>query len=76
MQDANTAEFIFPVDQLVANLSECMTLEPGDIIVTGTPAGVGYARTPPIFMKDGDICEVEVEGVGILSNPVKDEVIV
>lgn len=76
MQDANTAEFIFPVDQLVANLSECMTLEPGDIIVTGTPAGAGYARTPPIFMKDGDICEVEVEGVGILSNPVKDEVIV
>ncbi len=70
MQDANTADFIFPVDDLIAKLSECMTLEPGDVIVTGTPAGVGYARTPPIYMKDGDVCEIEIEGIGILSNPV------
>ena len=75
MQDANTKDLIFPDDELVADLSECMTLEPGDIIVTGTPAGVGYARKPPVFMKDGDVCEVEVEGVGILRNPIKDEVI-
>ena len=70
MQDANTADFIFPVDDLIAKLSECMTLEPGDVIVTGTPAGVGYARTPPIYMKDGDVCEIEIEGIGILSNSV------
>lgn len=73
MQDASTADFIFPIDDLIAKLSECMTLEPGDVIVTGTPAGVGYARKPPIYMKDGDICEVEIEGIGILSNPIKDE---
>lgn len=73
MQDANTSDFIFPIDDLVAKLSECMTLEVGDVIVSGTPAGVGYARTPPIFMKDGDVCEIEIEGIGILSNPVVDE---
>jgi len=74
MQDANTADFIFPMEDLIAKLSECMTLEPGDVIVTGTPAGVGYVRTPPVFMKDGDVCEIEIEGIGILSNPVKNEV--
>ena len=73
MQDANTSDFIFPIDDLIAKLSECMTLEVGDVIVTGTPAGVGYARTPPVFMKDGDVCEIEIEGIGILSNPVVDE---
>ena len=73
MQDANTRDFIFPIDDLIAKLSECMTLEPGDVIVTGTPAGVGYARNPPVFMKDGDICEIEIEGIGVLSNPVMDE---
>lgn len=73
LQDANTQDFIFPIDDLVAKLSECMTLEPGDIIVTGTPAGVGYARTPPIFMKHGDVCEVEIEGIGVLTNPIQDE---
>lgn len=73
MQDANTRDFIFPMDELIAILSECMTLEPGDVIVTGTPAGVGYARNPPVFMKHGDVCEVEIEGIGILSNPVEDE---
>lgn len=73
MQNANTEDFIFPVADLVVRLSECMTLEPGDVIVTGTPAGVGYARTPPVFMKDGDICEVEIEGVGTLVNAIKNE---
>jgi 2-keto-4-pentenoate hydratase/2-oxohepta-3-ene-1,7-dioic acid hydratase in catechol pathway len=50
-----------------------MTLEPGDIIVSGTPAGVGYARTPPIFMKPGDVIEIEVEGIGVLTNTIEDE---
>jgi 2-keto-4-pentenoate hydratase/2-oxohepta-3-ene-1,7-dioic acid hydratase in catechol pathway len=54
-------------------ITECMTLEPGDVVITGTPAGVGYARKPPVFMKHGDIMEVEIEGVGLLSNPVVDE---
>jgi acylpyruvate hydrolase len=73
MQNANTEDFIFPVADLIVKLSECMTLEPGDVIVTGTPAGVGYARTPPVFMKDGDTCEIEIEGVGTLVNRVKNE---
>jgi 2-keto-4-pentenoate hydratase/2-oxohepta-3-ene-1,7-dioic acid hydratase in catechol pathway len=50
-----------------------MTLEPGDVVITGTPAGVGYARKPPVFMKQGDTLEVEIEGVGLLSNPIVDE---
>jgi len=73
MQDANTSDFIFPMDDLIAKLSECMTLEPGDVIVTGTPAGVGYVRTPPVFMKEGDVCEVEIEGIGILRSPILNE---
>jgi 2-keto-4-pentenoate hydratase/2-oxohepta-3-ene-1,7-dioic acid hydratase in catechol pathway len=50
-----------------------MTLDPGDVIVTGTPAGVGMARKPQLFMKSGDVCEVEIEGIGILTNRVEDE---
>ena len=50
-----------------------MTLEPGDLLATGTPSGVGYARTPPVWMKPGDMVEIEIEGIGILSNPVADE---
>ena len=50
-----------------------MTLEPGDIIVTGTPSGVGFARKPPVWMNDGDVCEIEIEGVGLLRNPIKNE---
>ncbi|MEP0073964.1 MAG: fumarylacetoacetate hydrolase family protein [Marinomonas sp.] len=73
MQDANTRDLVFPVDYLIETLSECMTLLPGDVIITGTPAGVGYARTPPVFMKAGDVCEVEVEGLGVLVNSVADE---
>jgi acylpyruvate hydrolase len=73
MQSATTADLIFDVATLVALVSEAMTLEPGDLIITGTPAGVGAARKPPVFMKAGDICEVEIEGIGILRNPIVDE---
>jgi acylpyruvate hydrolase len=73
MQKANTGDMIFPVAETVALLSECMTLEPGDLLVMGTPAGVGYARNPPVWMKDGDTIEVAIEGIGVLANPVKDE---
>jgi 2-keto-4-pentenoate hydratase/2-oxohepta-3-ene-1,7-dioic acid hydratase in catechol pathway len=73
MQDANTDDLIFNIHNLIYRLSECMTLEPGDIIVSGTPAGVGYARTPPIFMKPGDVIEIEVEGIGVLTNTIEDE---
>jgi len=70
VQSANTSDMIFPVNQLVALISEVMTLEPGDLIVTGTPAGVGFARNPQLWMAPGDVCEVEIEGVGLLRNPV------
>jgi len=73
MQSANTADLVFPMAKLIAILSECMTLEPGDIIITGTPAGVGYVRKPPVFMKAGDVCEVSAEGLGTLVNTVEDE---
>lgn len=70
MQDSNTDQLIFKIPALVEYLSRSITLEPGDIIATGTPPGVGFARKPPIFLKDGDICEVEIEGLGILINSV------
>ena len=73
MQDANTDVFLWNVVEALRIITECMTLDPGDVIITGTPAGVGYARTPPVWMAPGDICEIEVEGVGILSNPIVDE---
>ena len=73
MQDANTDVFLWNVVEALRIITECMTLEPGDVIITGTPAGVGYARTPPVWMAPGDVCEIEVEGVGILSNPIVDE---
>lgn len=73
VQHASTNDLVFDVASLVSLLSVAMTLQPGDLIVTGTPAGVGVARKPPLFMKAGDICEVEVEGLGILRNPVEDE---
>jgi len=73
MQDANTDVFLWNVVEALRIITECMTLEPGDVVITGTPAGVGYARTPPVWMAPGDICEIEVEGVGILSNPIVDE---
>lgn len=73
MQNASIDDLIFPIPKLIAILSQCMTLEPGDVVVTGTPAGVGFARTPPVWMKDGDLIEVSVEGLGTLSNKVQDE---
>ena len=73
MQSANTSDLIFPMAKLIEILSECMTLLPGDVIITGTPAGVGYVRKPPVFMKQGDVVEVEAEGLGILKNTIKDE---
>ena len=73
MQDANTDDLVFTIHNLLYRLTECMTLEPGDIIVSGTPAGVGYARTPPVFMKPGDIIEIEVDGIGVLTNTIEDE---
>lgn len=71
VQDANTSDMVFNVAQLVHTLSAFMTLEAGDVIVTGTPAGVGLARKPPLYMKAGDVCEVEIEGIGLLRNPVR-----
>jgi 2-keto-4-pentenoate hydratase/2-oxohepta-3-ene-1,7-dioic acid hydratase in catechol pathway len=73
MQDANTRDFLWDVVESLCIITECMTLEPGDVIITGTPAGVGYARTPPVWMAPGDTCEIEIEGIGILSNPIADE---
>ena len=73
LQDANTRDMIFDVATLISVCSQAMTLEPGDMIVTGTPAGVGMARKPPRWLKPGDVCEVEVDGVGVLRNPVVDE---
>ena len=73
MQDANTTDMIWGVAETIKLLTECMTLEPGDVIVMGTPAGVGQARTPPVWMKHGDTIEIEIEKIGILSNPIKDE---
>jgi 2-keto-4-pentenoate hydratase/2-oxohepta-3-ene-1,7-dioic acid hydratase in catechol pathway len=70
MQDSNTGDMIFDVATLIATLSEAMTLEPGDVIATGTPSGVGYARTPPVFMCLGDVTEIEIECIGTLSNTV------
>ena len=70
MQDASTSDMIFAVDETIALLAECMTLEPGDAIIMGTPAGVGQARTPPVWMKAGDTIEIEIENIGVLSNPI------
>lgn len=73
MQDANTSDMIFDVPETIQILTECMTLYPGDVIVMGTPAGVGQARNPQVFMKDGDVVEIEIEKVGLLRNVVKAE---
>jgi 2-keto-4-pentenoate hydratase/2-oxohepta-3-ene-1,7-dioic acid hydratase in catechol pathway len=73
MQDSNTEDMIFTVANIIATLSEFMTLEPGDVVATGTPSGVAHARKPPAWMKAGDVVEVEVEKIGVLRNPVVDE---
>ena len=73
VQSANTDDLIFDVATLISRLAEAMTLETGDVIVTGTPAGIGFFRNPKLYMKHGDVCEVEIEGLGILRNPIQDE---
>ncbi|HVB26519.1 MAG TPA: fumarylacetoacetate hydrolase family protein [Mycobacteriales bacterium] len=70
VQDSTTREMIFGVAELVSYLSRFLTLEFGDVIATGTPPGVGFARTPPLFLTDGDVVEIEVDGIGVLRNPV------
>jgi 2-keto-4-pentenoate hydratase/2-oxohepta-3-ene-1,7-dioic acid hydratase in catechol pathway len=69
-QASNSQFMYFKISTIIAELSHGLTLEPGDIIATGTPAGVGYARTPPEFMKPGDVLETEIAGLGLLRNPI------
>jgi 2-keto-4-pentenoate hydratase/2-oxohepta-3-ene-1,7-dioic acid hydratase in catechol pathway len=71
LQDSSTAEMVFPVAELISYISRGVTLEPGDLLVTGTPAGVGFTREPPIFLQAGDEVTIEIEGVGALTNPVR-----
>jgi 2-keto-4-pentenoate hydratase/2-oxohepta-3-ene-1,7-dioic acid hydratase in catechol pathway len=70
MQNSSTADMIFNISEIVSYLSRQMTLLPGTIIMTGTPSGVGFARNTAIFLKEGDVVEIEIEGIGILKNPV------
>jgi 2-keto-4-pentenoate hydratase/2-oxohepta-3-ene-1,7-dioic acid hydratase in catechol pathway len=70
LQDGNTAELVFGVRRLIAFASSFCTLEPGDLILTGTPSGVGHARTQPVSLQPGDVVEVEIDGIGVLRNPV------
>jgi 2-keto-4-pentenoate hydratase/2-oxohepta-3-ene-1,7-dioic acid hydratase in catechol pathway len=73
MQDADTKDMIFDVATLVSTISEIIQFQPGDVIISGTPAGVGFARKPPVFMKAGDLIEVEVDRVGVLANRIENE---
>jgi 2-keto-4-pentenoate hydratase/2-oxohepta-3-ene-1,7-dioic acid hydratase in catechol pathway len=73
MQESSTSLMIFRVPRIVAELSRGMTLLPGSVILTGTPAGVGAGRTPPRFLRDGDVVEVEIERIGMLRNPVREQ---
>ncbi len=73
VQSSNTDMMMFPVIETLVYITEGITLEPGDIILMGTPSGVGHARKPPLWMKDGDVVEVEIEHVGLLRNPIRDE---
>ena len=72
MQNGNTKTLIFDVRYLVSYLSGLITLQPGDLIATGTPPGVGFAKKPPVFMQSGDVCRMEITGLGILENPIKE----
>lgn len=71
MQEATTADMIFPVAMLLAELSRGTTLLEGTVLLTGTPGGVGSRREPPVWLRDGDVCEVEIEGIGLLRNRVR-----
>jgi 2-keto-4-pentenoate hydratase/2-oxohepta-3-ene-1,7-dioic acid hydratase in catechol pathway len=73
MQESRTDRLIFNVPALIELISVAITLEPGDVIITGTPGGVGAARKPPVYMQPGDVFEVEIEGIGVLSNPIQDD---
>lgn len=73
LQDSSTSQHIFDVPTVIEVVTEVMTLEPGDVIIMGTPPGVGAARDPQVWMKGGDTCEIEIEGIGRLSNPIVDE---
>lgn len=75
LQNGNTGDCIFDVATLLTTLTEVMTLRPGDVIITGTPAGVGFARNPKRFMKAGEVCEISIEGIGVLRNPIVDEIL-
>lgn len=75
MQDANTRDLLYDVRETLVHLTECMAVEPGDMIVMGTPGGVGLLRNPPVFMKPGDVCEIEIEGIGVLRNPITQEAV-
>jgi 2-keto-4-pentenoate hydratase/2-oxohepta-3-ene-1,7-dioic acid hydratase in catechol pathway len=70
MQDATTADMIFSVAEVIAFISASIALEPGDVIASGTPPGVGFARTPPVYLAPGDVVTVEIESIGTLTNPV------
>ncbi|TAL55886.1 fumarylacetoacetate hydrolase family protein [Pandoraea sp.] len=74
VQSASTDDMLFDVASLISIVSQAMTLEAGDVIVTGTPSGIGWARTPKLLMRHGDVCEVSVEGIGTLRNPIADEI--
>jgi acylpyruvate hydrolase len=73
MQSDNTSNMMFPVAETIVYATQGITLEPGDLLLTGTPSGVAHARKPPAWMRDGDVCEIEIEGVGVLRNPIEDE---
>jgi 2-keto-4-pentenoate hydratase/2-oxohepta-3-ene-1,7-dioic acid hydratase in catechol pathway len=73
VQSNNTRNMMFPVIETLADISQGMTLEPGDVIITATPSGVGHARKPPLWMKAGDVCEIDIEGVGVLRNTIENE---
>ncbi len=75
VQSSNTDMMMFPVIETLVYLTEGITLEPGDVVLMGTPSGVGHARKPPLWMKNGDVVEVEIENIGILRNPIVDEVV-
>jgi 2-keto-4-pentenoate hydratase/2-oxohepta-3-ene-1,7-dioic acid hydratase in catechol pathway len=64
---------MFPLAETIVYATQGITLDPGDLLLTGTPSGVGHARKPPVWMKAGDVLEIEIEGIGILKNPVEDE---
>ena len=75
MQSDNTDNMMFPVREMLVYITQGLTLEPGDIIFTGTPSGVGHARKPPLWMRAGDVCEIEIEGIGVLRNPIVEEAV-